>query len=143
MDTQNTQKKTYSGTYIVVAAVICLVVGFGIGWYAGQAQPKSQGIENEEEQATTTAAVNLENLGELAAVGTVSLGESDDIEVENQAAGQTVSVKSASLGQITWLAVRDNNDDVFGNILGAKRLTAGQHTAVKIELLRPTLAETS
>ena len=142
----DTQKKIYSGTYIVVAAVICLVVGFGIGWYSSQAQLKSKGIENienEDEQATTTVKVDIENLGNLAAVGTVSLGESDDIEVENQAAGQTVSVKSVSLGQTTWLAVRDNNNGVLGNILGAKRLEIGKHTDVKIELLRPTLAEKS
>lgn len=137
------QKKTYSGTYLITLAIVGLVVGFVAGWYAGRSQLQSKGVEDEGEQATTTTTVNLENLGELAAVATVELGATDDAEVENQAAGQTVVIKNASLGQTTWLAVRDNNNGAPGNILGAKRLAAGKHTDVKVGLLRATEAQKS
>lgn len=60
--------------------------------------------------------------------------------VSNQNAGDTVLVSSITVPKVSWVAVRENNFDVMGRILGAKKLQPGEYEGVLVELLRPTTA---
>ncbi len=60
--------------------------------------------------------------------------------VTDQMAGDTVVVEEATSDVSTWLAVRENNGDLLGRILGARRIDPGEVRGVIIELLRPTTA---
>ena len=56
----------------------------------------------------------------------------------NQEAGSFVDVASVVAQDVSWVAVRENNNDVMGRILGAQKVTAGSHENVIVELLRNT-----
>jgi hypothetical protein len=63
------------------------------------------------------------------------------VEVSDQIAGPVVSVSEMrSSATSTWLAVREQNGDLLGQILGARRVDASSATDVEIELLRPTIS---
>jgi hypothetical protein len=62
------------------------------------------------------------------------------VSVIDQLAGGVVNVNFVSAPAVTWVAVRENNYDVMGRILGAQKITAGDHSSVSIELLRPTVS---
>jgi len=56
------------------------------------------------------------------------------VSAGDQPAGSIVVVKSVTLSELGWVAVRDSN----GRILGATRVDVGAHEAVQVELLRNT-----
>lgn len=58
--------------------------------------------------------------------------------VHDQKAGASVAVASIEAEDISWVAVRENNNDVMGRILGARKVSPGVHKNVSVELLRPT-----
>lgn len=60
--------------------------------------------------------------------------------VTDQMAGGSVLVEEAQSDVSTWLAVRENNGELLGRILGARRMDAGEVSGLNIELLRPTTA---
>lgn len=60
--------------------------------------------------------------------------------VTDQMAGNTVVVDEAQSDVSVWLAVRENNGELLGRILGAHRMDAGSVTGMSIDLLRPTTA---
>lgn len=62
----------------------------------------------------------------------------DYILATDQGAGDKVYVPKVSVGYVSWVAVRENNNGVSGRILGAQRLDAGTHENVLVDLLRPT-----
>ena len=57
--------------------------------------------------------------------------------VVDQSAGGVVYVSSLTFPKESWIAVREDNDGVMGNILGAYRYPIGEHTGA-VELLRNT-----
>ncbi len=57
--------------------------------------------------------------------------------VVDQSAGGVVYVSSLIFPKESWIAVREDNDGVMGNILGAYRYPIGEHTGA-VELLRDT-----
>ena len=59
--------------------------------------------------------------------------------VVDQSAGGVVYVSSFTFPKESWIAVREDNDGVMGNILGAHRYPIGEHTGA-VELLRNTQA---
>jgi hypothetical protein len=62
------------------------------------------------------------------------------VRVSDQPAGPTVVVSEMkSSATSTWLAVREQNGDLLGQILGARRIDAGEAAGVSIELLRSTV----
>lgn len=64
-----------------------------------------------------------------------------ELAIQDQPAGSTVTVASASLAQNGWIVVHEEIlDGVIGNALGATRKDAGMYTNVTVELLRPTEA---
>lgn len=58
----------------------------------------------------------------------------------DQMAGDVVVVEEAQTDASVWLAVRENNGELLGRILGARRIDAGEVMGLTIELLRPTTA---
>lgn len=63
------------------------------------------------------------------------------LAIQDQPAGGSVMVASASLTQNGWIVVHEEIlDGVIGNALGATRKDAGAYTNVTVELLRPTEA---
>lgn len=62
------------------------------------------------------------------------------LTVVDQKAGDIVYVSDVRVATTSWLAVREHNGDLLGNILGARRVPAGETAHVEIELLRPTAA---
>jgi hypothetical protein len=60
--------------------------------------------------------------------------------VGDQISGDTVLVLNAKVATTTWLAVRENNGDLLGRILGAHRIPPGESKDVTVELLRPTVS---
>ncbi|MFA6095988.1 MAG: hypothetical protein WC767_04080 [Candidatus Paceibacterota bacterium] len=58
----------------------------------------------------------------------------------DQMAGDTVVVSEATSDVSAWLAVRENNGELLGRILGAHRMDAGSVRGLVVDLLRPTTA---
>lgn len=66
------------------------------------------------------------------------VSESSLISVANQPSGLEVVVESISVqSSVVWIAVREVNGNVLGNVLGAARI-GGPRTNVSIQLLRAT-----
>ncbi len=62
------------------------------------------------------------------------------VRVSDQSAGPTVVVSEMrSSATSTWLAVREQNGDLLGQILGARRIDASEASGISIELLRSTV----
>ena len=100
--------------YFWIAVVAGIVVGDIIG--VSLARPQKEVFSNN---ATTSAYM---------------------IIVTDQMAGDSVMVEEAQSDASVWLAVRENNGELLGRILGARRMDAGEVSGLKIELLRPTTA---
>jgi len=63
------------------------------------------------------------------------------VGVADQPAGPVVAVSEMrSTASSTWLAVREQNGDFLGQILGARRIDSAAATDISIELLRPTIS---
>ncbi len=118
---------------ILVAMAVGLV--FVIGWWliarttqkSGMIEEVSQ-IGMEEENTTTTPET-------MTAKDTPRIvGSSEVIAIGEQGAGMQVVVSSATLAQVSWVAIRDAD----GRTLGAGRFEAGTHTNIEVPLLRAT-----
>jgi hypothetical protein len=125
---------------VVIALIVGLLVGYSFGAIvyrndsSGDVTKLDESLETEEnnEEGIITAGAGEEKV--LGVPGEVSFS------VANQTAGSQVVIAEASVDRVTWLAVRDYAESKIGNVLGAKRLPAGAHTDVAVELLRPTIA---
>ena len=60
------------------------------------------------------------------------------VSVNDQKAGKTVKVLKVMVQNVSWIAVRENNNDIMGRILGARKVALGEHENISVELLRPT-----
>lgn len=126
--------KVATGT--LVALAIGLLVGFGVGWYSRQARSSPTAFL----PPGVSEIDNFGNLDQAAAPAATILTVEPRLSVANQPAGSRVLVSKVSLGERSWLAVRDDQNGAPGWILGAKRLEPGDHDEAVIELLRPTVA---
>ncbi len=63
------------------------------------------------------------------------------VSVNNQSAGSSVIISSVTVPEISWVAIRENNNDVMGRILGAQKVFPGTARDVIVELLRPTASQ--
>lgn len=63
------------------------------------------------------------------------------VRVSDQPAGPTVVVSEIkSSATSTWLAVREQNGDLLGQILGARRIDSSSATGVSVDLLVSTVS---
>ncbi len=156
-------KPTATGK-IVGALIIGLIIGFALGAFwesrrSGVPLPSEGLATGKETTAASVAAVAPEKVApektemktetkKTETVSAPSLVATPVIEkfispalvfVENQSAGGLVEVTRVKSATPVWVAVRELKSGIVGNILGARRILAGENSAVPVELLRPTL----
>ena len=125
----------------VIGAIVLLLVFIG-GWWLIARNTVSTGapIVSTDTNSTAGNTTNATNTGDVTPVPAPTAptveASGESVEVADQPAGMTVTVASAKLAEMGWVAVRDNG----GRTLGAARLEAGVHAGVVVELLRGTLS---
>lgn len=127
----------------VVALIIGLILGFAGGayWYKSKmakiegAVVKETSDTTEKEAMTTKPEVTTPTSPVVSTVVDTNI-----VTAPNQKAGSTVLVDRVVSETEIWVAVREDNGGLMGNILGAKKVAAGTSEDVVIELLRPTVA---
>jgi len=87
-------------------------------------------VTEEQQDRSVRVDTDTDNTG---------LSGSWHVQANNQKAGTSVVVESATLRDIGWIAVRENINGEMGNVLGAVRKNAGTHTSIAIDLLRKTV----
>ena len=134
-----------------------LLLGFVIGLLVSSAtgtsetEPTVQDATTTQEEtmsdATTTSTGTVQgvsttndtdNEATLRATGTNNQDGSYAVSVTDQPSGDTVTVRSASLKNAGWIAVREMRDGGMGNVLGAQWEPAGTHEDIEVTLLRGT-----
>ena len=133
VETQDSQKT-------LVAFVVGLLIGGMLVWaFSG---PNDHEKQNEKKMDETTASSTEEMTdGTMKKDAAVSIGEAK-IGVADQAAGMSVKIDAATYPvEEGWIAIRDYQNDVEGNVLGAMRFSkADGLNPMDIELTRPTVA---
>lgn len=143
---------------IVGALVIGLVIGFALGafWQSRRdaSSVVSESLAGTESSAAVAATPENTSVVDVkvdvgSAAGTavvipviappVPPSSASLIFVENQSAGTIVEVTRVKSAAPVWVAVRELKGGIAGNILGVRRVVAGESSAVSIELLRPTV----
>lgn len=132
MDLNDTGNRVIGG--IVVAL---LIIG---AWYLGTTYKAPSRVKAKEATTTsmTTSQTETETPSATVSADTktsISVGGSA-VTVKDQPAGSSVTVASATLPQLGWIAVRDAS----GRTLGAGRFSAGTVTNAEVPLLRATEA---
>ncbi|MBX4210423.1 hypothetical protein KW783_00425 [Candidatus Parcubacteria bacterium] len=138
-DTQ--ELKTGGGNTALVVFIIGLIIGFAVGayWHKWRTDSRlaNQANNNGSELGTSTNT-GTTSTGITGGLGGLTFG-TDPITVEDQDAGNTVTISNANFDKVSWIAIRDDqNGSYLGNILGAQRVASGNHDNIKITLLRAT-----
>lgn len=128
---------------IVTALIIGLVVGFALGVFWEKRKSVSDTLSDTEE---TAAVVGESAEGKETAIGgatttvaALAATSGAAVQVTNQPAGNSVRVSAVSVKETVWVAVREEKNGGFGNILGAQKVSVESKDVV-VELLRPTKA---
>lgn len=112
----------------IALLIIGLIAGFLIGHFA---VPQGTFERSDMEEVVDEGSVTNSEVADFS---------STNIEVLDQDAGSRVFIKTISLNEKSWVAVREDVSGDMGNILGAVRLESGDHQNVEVELLRGTMA---
>lgn len=144
---------------VIVVGVVGLILGFIIGYMVGGSRAMSRvasemNVDNVRMEeagdisfengsvATNEAQSSFDDNLSVSGGVNLAVNTTDAVfSAEAQTAGNVVIVHNVSANRVTWVAVRENNDGALGNILGARRIEAGNNQNVTVELLRPTTAE--
>ncbi|OGG58009.1 hypothetical protein A2853_00745 [Candidatus Kaiserbacteria bacterium RIFCSPHIGHO2_01_FULL_55_17] len=127
----------------IIAGIVIALVFIG-GWWliarnasTGDATDGETASEVENATGAIPGQVNEGAiLGPIAEDTPIIAASNESIDVADQPAGMGVKVRSATLVQVGWIAVRDAN----GRTLGAGRFEPGTHADVEVSLLRATEA---
>lgn len=121
---------------VIIGVVLALIVGLSLGYGWGRQTSGAGDMVMSDESVATTATSTGKLLGSngTAIAGTVAEGNS--VTVVDQPAGMNVRIKSVTLSEEGWVAVRDGS----GITLGAALFPTGTHTDVSVSLLKPTRA---
>ena len=124
-----------------IASIIAFILGFFVAWliFRGNipAEPEDTSPIAGEEETTSTKTENASTVSPALPAQTGITGEGT-ISVSNQEFGDSVSISSVTLGAAGWIAIHEDRDGEFGNILGAGWFPEGSSENVKVELLRAT-----
>lgn len=120
---------------VVIGVVVALVVGLLIGYGWGRQSAGGAGVMmSTKAVATTTVATTSSKLiGSTKAPTNTVVAEGNSVNVVSQAAGMSVAVRSVSLSEEGWVAIRDSS----GATLGAALFAPGTHSDVSVPLLKP------
>ncbi|HLP44102.1 MAG TPA: hypothetical protein VK145_02375 [Candidatus Nanoarchaeia archaeon] len=139
-----------SNKNMVITGVIALVVGLLLGWMIGQGSAGKTAMTGDKSGANKSDSTMMEDDNAMMEDDSVMLSDdamsvsSDSaILVGDQGAGDVVTVASVETDAVAWVAIRDNNNGVMGNILGAARIDAGASNNIVVSLLRSTMPNKS
>ncbi len=128
--------------------IIGLVVGFIVGALAVDMGfiLSSARVDNEDDTATSTVEKGIQDVDgatvdavqDARTTSGVVLSGKNTVDVENQSAGNIVTISSVELNQMGWVVVHEDIGGNPGNVLGAALVFAGEHRVVPVELLRKT-----
>lgn len=132
----------------IVIGVVGLILGLILGWLIGRDMPATESVRGtdvnvqdaKEGDTTSTMMPSGEMHDALSSSMTMSHESDSAILVNDQGAGSVVTVASVETDTSVWVTVREDNNGVVGNILGATRVDAGDSNNIVINLLRPTVA---
>lgn len=125
----------------LVAFVVGLLIGGMLVWaFSEPSDNKDDNGTNTEITASTTDS-SADADDEDDATPSFEMGDAD-IEIDDQAAGNSVEISSATYPvEEGWIAVRDYQDDKEGYVLGAVRFSKRDGlNPMEIVLQRPTVA---
>ena len=129
----------------VIGLILGVIVAWAfIGTKEGSEEPTAKDEEGAEESAglaggNTKGAVEDPAMAQENRREAIVIAGSNEISVQNQAAGMVVEVELARFSIPGWVAVHEDRAGELGNILGARRLDPGIHLT-EVELLRPTVS---
>jgi hypothetical protein len=122
---------------VLVGAIVALVIGLLVGYGWGRQMGGAGDLKMADEQAaTSTQPAGTQLIGSDQAKVTGTVAEGNSLSVVGQPAGMSVVVRSVTLTEKAWIAIRDQS----GSTLGAALVPTGTHADVSIPLLRPTQA---
>jgi len=126
-----TESKDVSETQkIVIFALAAFIIGIGVGFVLVEDTGTSVNTDEDIEAATSTQATSSNS--------TRTATTTTSITVNDQPAGETVLVDSATIDRVGWAAVYENRDGEPGNILGARLIPQTGEWSGTIPLLRNT-----
>ena len=135
----------------VILFVIGALIGFGVDRVymrrksaEGSQQTDQKVSESSQEKAGpnpitdqgTSMATDITVPASLTGQASAS-GNQNSVSVEDQKPGNTVAIKSVTLGTVGWVVIHDAASGKPGHILGAHRFNAGTYTG-QVELLKET-----
>ena len=126
--------------------IITLLVGLVIGFFIGQGVAKRDLPSIED--AGLLGENDDSNVGAVGTIGNPTGDEETDskamgtnaVEINDQSAGSSVRVERAVLENASWIVVHADNNGAPAEILGAQLIIAGDHTGVRVDLTKPTIA---
>ncbi|MCC6290869.1 hypothetical protein IT398_02290 [Candidatus Nomurabacteria bacterium] len=108
--------------------IIGLIVGLVIGYIVGASWGGSSRVQEKSDSGTEKEAQE-------------PVASDETISISDQVAGQLVTVSGLTTSEPTWVAVREDNNGVGGDILGATLLPiSGVQSDVGVDLLVPTVS---
>lgn len=144
---------------LVIAGILFFIVGFGVSWFIfGRGKWGMPAAEDRQAQETagtsnpseSVSDTNMSSDSESAqtpssqtsseptpAAGMAASSGKNSVNVPDQLAGRMVKVASVSLEKTGWIVIHEEREGIPGNILGARRFSAGSGSG-DIELLRAT-----
>jgi len=119
-----------------VAFLAGLLIGVGGTWlYYDRAQDEDV-MESVDDSEAGESVLDEDVFGGGLGTGVVQ-AKDNWIVVDDQFPGDTVQLKTVSLSVSGWVAIYEDNEGALGNILGARRFDAGEHSGT-VSLLRST-----
>lgn len=119
----------------VIAAIVLIIIGGLFGFLLGRGA--ADGAFSKEWSVWLPKPPAGETLSPSTSVGSILVG-GNAIAVSDQAPGVKVAVSFVTLSQDGWIVVHEEREGQPGNILGARRFSAGANQSGGVELLRRT-----
>ena len=122
--------------------VVGLVIGFLFGWFWNKSSYKNDLDYTFNPDATSTEVLASSTIASTVPVPQIlyqTVSAVASVSVVDQRAGNLVFIQHIDVSAPTWVAVREINDGVVGNILGAEMVTTATDD-LPVTLLRSTVA---
>lgn len=129
---------------LIGVMVAGLVIGFIAGWFVFSKNKPVIDSSNTENNSASFFGTEDQVSYVSEETGTTTSKEhfidgTGSVAVASQPAGSVALVSRVSFADEGWIAIREDRDGVFGNILGARRFPAGEYDNQTVELLRGTV----